>query len=423
LKWIRTAPALTAGLIILAAASVKQDPDPKPTPQPDRIAVTWDGDPATTMAITWRTDEMVDEAVAEIALATPDPQSLEAVLTVVASTTPLETESGMALYHSASVTGLKPNTLYAYRVGDGDDYWTEWNQIRTASTDPEPFEFIYVGDAQNDILSKWSRTIREAYSTAPDARFIIHAGDLVNNANDDGEWHEWFEAGGWIHRVVPSIPVPGNHEYSGGDLSVQWRPQFALPRHSNPELDETTYVVDFQGVRIVGLNSNTSIDEQADWLDSVLVENPNRWTVLTFHHPIFSAATGRDNSTLRKAWKPIFDRHGVDLVLQGHDHAYGRGHNIPEGVRAHDAEAGPVYVVSVSGPKMYDLKGRSEWRERSAEDTQLFQVINVGPDLLSYRAVTATGDLYDAFQIVVGADGVKRFVDGSVHLGPERRDN
>jgi hypothetical protein len=33
-----------------------------------------------------------------------------------------------------------------------------------------------------------------------------------------------------------------------------------------------------------------------------------------------------------------------------------------------------VYVVSVSGPKMYNLE-REDWMARTAEDTQLYQVI------------------------------------------------
>jgi len=58
---------------------------------------------------------------------------------------------------------------------------------------------LYVGDAQNYILELWSRLIREGYKKAPDASFVIHAGDLVNNAHSEQQWQEWFDAGGWIH--------------------------------------------------------------------------------------------------------------------------------------------------------------------------------------------------------------------------------
>ena len=82
-------------------------------------------------------------------------------------------------YHSVVFENLKPNTLYVYRVGF-DENWSEWIQFKTANSDYSPTEFVYFGDAQNDVLSHWSRVIRKAYQTAPNASFVIHAGDLVD---------------------------------------------------------------------------------------------------------------------------------------------------------------------------------------------------------------------------------------------------
>ena len=99
------------------------------------------------------------------------------------------------------------------------------------------------------------------------------------------------------------------------------------------------------------------------------------------------------------AWQPVFDRHRVDLVLQGHDHSYARTSlevgdtNEETGVQARSAEAGTVYVVSVSGPKMYELGNRDRF-PRVAEDTQLYQIITVDGDELRYEARTANGTLY-----------------------------
>jgi hypothetical protein len=41
---------------------------------------------------------------------------------------------------------------------------------------------------------------------------------------------------------------------------------------------------------------------------------------------IFSPANGRNFQFGRDHWKPILDKYGVDLVLNGHDHTYARGH-------------------------------------------------------------------------------------------------
>ena len=88
------------------------------------------------------------------------------------------------------------------------------------------------------MLELWSRVIRKGFRTAPEAKFFIHAGDLINNAHTEQQWHEWFAAGGFILSMIATMPTPGNHEYrvkNASDsslgqrsLSVQWQPQFTL---------------------------------------------------------------------------------------------------------------------------------------------------------------------------------------------------
>lgn len=471
-----------------------------PRPLPDRIVLTWAGDPATSQAVTWRTDLSVTRALAEIAPALENGRNLKPAA-VAARTEPFTSDLGAAHYHSVSFTGLTPDTLYAYRVGDGVN-WSEWFHFRTASLTPRKFSFVYFGDAQNDIRTHWSRVFREAFREAPRAAFTLHAGDLINNANRDAQWGEWFGAPAWVNGTIPVVPTPGNHEYfadgagpeterrwrtkAGAEIVVNltlepaaagirrvtartadgrtavvtldarekitavdagftsltgfaeaevvgltretapikdriaqpgvrtvsrhWRPQFTLPEHGPAGLAETCYYFDYQGARIVLLNSNERQAEQVAWLREVLANNPQRWTVLAFHHPIFSPAKERDNPALREAWKPLIDEFKVDLVLTGHDHTYARSgdtttvqrvgtRNLAKGYnQVYDPAIGTVYVVSVSGPKMYDLNS-DEWAVRTAEDTQLFQIITIDGDELRYEARTAVNRLYDAFTL------------------------
>ena len=429
----------TPGVVTPPFARHDHDHKPwdEPTRVPDRLALTWSHDPATSFSITWRTDTTVTNALAEITLATPSPNLSAQSDTFAAATELVDLrsvleETTLANFHQMTFTGLLADTLYAYRVGDGET-WSSWYQTRTASASAEPFKFIYFGDAQNGLHSHWARNIRMAYTMAPDARFIIHAGDLVNIAHRNTEWGEWFEAAGWISGMLPSIPIPGNHEYqpyrgSIGEphLSVLWRPQFTLPMNGVEGLEETTYYIDYQGVRIIGMDSNTMLKEQVPWLEQVLETNPHPWALLTFHHPVFSSAGDRDNPELRKLWKPVIDKYKVDLVMQGHDHTYARGQafNTDSGTNLLDA-SGTVYVNSVSGSKMYRIstdrwESRNAKMARAAEDTQLFQVVEIDGDTLRYKAYTATGILYDAFSIVKQSGESNLFVDESADLGPER---
>lgn len=416
---------LCFGLLILVAQKDPKVPEAelhRPGRMPDRVILTWAGNPATTQAVTWRTDTTGSKAVAQIAEAGDGPQFVKDARDVAAATERFKSDLGEAHYHSVKFEGLKPATIYAYRVGDGFN-WSEWNHFRTALAGPAPLTFLYVGDAQNDIWSLWSRLVRTGYAEAPKANFIIHAGDLVNRSLRDAEWGEWHQAAGWINRSLVSIPVPGNHEYPGEAskkaLTPQWRPQFTLPENGVKGLEETCYYVDIQGVRIVALNSNERQKEQVEWLDKLLADNPNAWTVLAFHHPIFSAAKGRDNKALRELWQPVFDKHAVDLVLTGHDHTYARS-NLNTGASVRAGKAGTVYVVSVSGPKMYNLD-REPWMVRAAEDTQLVQVIRVVGDRLSFESRTARGVLYDAFDLTKRKGKPNKLVNRAPNTPETRR--
>jgi predicted phosphodiesterase len=404
-----------------------------PTAIPDRIILSWTGDPSTTQTVNWRTDTTVKKAIADVAVAEDGPFFVEKARRVDAELTPLESDLGPAHYHTAVFTDLKPKTKYVYRVGDGTN-WSEWSHFNTASRDAEPFTFIYMGDAQTELKEHWSRVIREAYSDAPKTAFTLHAGDLVDKRELDAEWGEWFYAAGFINRRVPCIAVTGNHEYVkikneegdtvGGRLSDHWRPSFAFPHNGPAELDETVYWLDYQGVRFVALNTNEKIEQQAKWLEAVLADNDNHWTVVTFHHPIYSSQVGRDNPELRDAWQPLFDKYKVDIVLQGHEHTYARTRlmsyeNVAVGVTKRSPAAGTMYTVSVSGPKMRELD-RKPFVERAAEDTQLYQIITIDGEELRYDARTATGVLYDAFTLRKRPGQVNELIE-RVPDTPERR--
>jgi DNA repair exonuclease SbcCD nuclease subunit len=398
-----------------------------PTVMPDRIVLTLNEDPQTTQTVTWRTSTGVSTAYAEIADAEAGPGFPEKAVRFTAKSEALKSDLNTAHYHSLTFRDLKPGTMHAYRVGDGTN-WSEWFQFETASAETKPFSFVYFGDAQNDVRSMWSRVIRQANRDAPNASFLLHAGDLVNHPESDAEWGEWFGAGSWLNAMIPVVAIPGNHEYVEvdgvrRDLAPHWRRVFTFPENGPRGLEETCFTLTYQNVRIIGMNTMSLHAEQAQWLDEVLAENESRWVICTFHHPIYSTATKKDdNVQLRRLWKPIFDKYRVDLVLQGHDHTYGRTrHAVPKaaavakdfpkrghvsvgdvnhatGTQVIDEDAGTIYVVSVSGPKMYRNTDYA-FMQRVAEDTQLYQVIHIEQDKLRFEARTAIGDLYDAFEL------------------------
>ena len=426
---VKTVFAQLIAAFLIPAGLMAQTHQPYvPTAYPDRLILGWQDNPATSQSVNWRTDSTVTKAVGAIAEADPSPDFVNSATLVPGTTERVKIDGKTVLYHSVHFRNLKPLTQYSYRVGDGTT-WSEWFPFTTAADGQAPFSFYYFGDAQNDIRSLWSRAIRGAYSTLPKANLMIHAGDLITTSNADWQWGEWFEAGGWINGMVPTLATPGNHEYFQAPdgkrrVSYHWRPSFVLPENGPERLKETAYFFDYQGTRFISLDSqgalldSTVLDEQAKWVTNVLTNNPNRWTIVVHHHPIYSTKSGRDNDEWRARMEPIYKKYNVDLVLQGHDHTYGRGLNMPLGTSRKRPD-GPIYVVSVSGPKMYDI-GLQNWMDRAASNTQLYQIISVDAGKLAYRSYTVTGQLYDSFDLTKNAKGQNTLVDQAPALAPER---
>lgn len=80
---------------------------------------------------------------------------------------------------------------------------------------------------------------------------------------------------------------------------------------------------------------------------------------------------------------------------------------------------GPIYVVSVSGPKMYDI-GLQDWMDRAGSNTQLYQTITINDDKLTYQSYTVTGEKYDSFDLIKSSKGQNTLVDQAPALAPER---
>lgn len=426
---VAAALVLTTGAIAVAAGGLAPPAaNPatiyRPDATPGRIILTPTTTPSVSQNVSWRTSSDVTTPKVELALATKGP--VTATRTVAATTTTMTADLGyQESHHSATLTDLAPSTTYVYRVGDGDS-WSEWIEFSTASSSPEPFSFIMQGDAQNDIKSYVSRTFRAATEARPYAKIVMHAGDLIDTDNSDAEWGEWFGAAGFANGSMNVVAAAGNHEYYPSNvLSKNWAAQFEFPANGpdttpgiKQKYAENVYFTDYQGVRFISLNSNFPDDAEAmaaqtAWLEGVLKNNPSQWTIVTFHHPIFSVTSGRDNATLRKAWLPLFEKYDVDIVLNGHDHAYGRGNvianetGLPTGATPERSSKGPVYLVSVAGPKYYvpDPADSNNWvangaRLRAMErDTQMYQLVDVTGGELHVESWNVSGQLVDAFDI------------------------
>ena len=433
-------PGLLLAALLGAAGTVGAVPAAEPNTQvpagslhyaasgfPDRIVASPAQDAGTGFAVAWRTAPLAQPPLLEVTEAGDSPD-MGQVRQVQASSQALHSENGDSQHHHARIDGLQPDTLYAYRV-QGQGTWGAWQHFRTAAAAGQPLTVLYFGDTQNKNVSHVSRVIRQGWQTAPDARLALFAGDLVSGGDgeDDNEWGEWFAAGGWLLPGMAVAPAAGNHEYfeefedtpqERRVLGKHWPVTFALPANGAEAAARTSYWFDYQGLRVAVLDGTSALDlgtakAQADWLDGVLASSSQPWNIVVVHQPLYPLRAERDTSVLASEIRPVLQGHKVDLVLQGHDHTYGR--------RADEDAALPQYISSVAGPKQYRLSAQARATMKpTAEDTQLFQVLRLDDKGLRYEARTATGRLYDAFQIRRDGQGAKHFSEISEGRIPQR---
>lgn len=372
---------------------------------PHHINISWETAPENSQSVNWRTHELQKESYVEYLEATASPFFKDQVKKVLAESESHGADDAVWNYHSVNLTGLKPNTLYSYRVGNGN-FWSEWSEFRTATGDPKaPFSFLYFGDVQRDIFSLGSRTIRQAVLARPDAKFLLFGGDLVHRGGLNKEnWNEFFPTGGWIYQNYPILSTPGNHEHlnakSGIDMSEHWYLNFTFPRNGPAGHKEETFYVDYNNIRVISLNLNRHRypEDRATilaWTEERLKEFDGDWVFVTHHHAMDASARNRKPGIRFPEFKALYEKYQVPLVLTGHEHLYARGR------MGHPA---PMYVVSVSGPFQNAIQF-GDWIERAGTSLQLYQEIDVSPDAVHYVAKTVLGDVYDEFTITRNADG------------------
>ncbi len=375
--------------------------------KPDQVVLTYHADPAVSQAITWRTQAAVSrgQAVYTKAQLGVKPSMAEAKW-VKAKTaridSPYVVNDPVSHRHEVRLEGLVPDTEYWYAVGTGDGHlWSQWAKFRTAPKGSNDFSFVYMGDAQNGLYH-WGDLLRKAFSARPDARFYIMAGDLVDRGNERDNWDEFFHYTSGVFDRRPVVPVIGNHEVQGRlrhpTLYLQL---FSLLENGPIDVEaERAYFFNFGNVLFVVMDSNLDPKSQSAWLRAVLRDGNATWKIVVYHHPAYSAAPDRDNQAIREHWVPIFDEMKVDLVLQGHDHSYLRTYPMRNDLVRREDEEGTVYVVSVSGAKMYP-QARREYAASAFTQVSTYQIldIQIKANKLVYRAYDVNGQLKDRFEL------------------------
>ena len=361
----------------------------------DQVVLTWAGDPATTQSIQWRTATGSGNAHLRYSAGEGTPVVVEAASAELH--TPDIANDPRTLRHTVALEGLRPGTTYRYAIGDGAA-WGEERSFTTAPAQAEPFTFIYMGDAQNG-LDTWGTLVRKAYARHPQAAFYVMAGDLVNWGERRDDWDLLFQNAAGVYDHRPLVPAIGNHEVDMGHVDL-YVGQFDLPRNGPAAIEpERVYSMEYADTLFVVLDSNLEPGPQVEWLDRTLGASDATWKFVVYHHPLYSTKPGdRGQPELKAAWAPLFEKHGVDLVLQGDDHAYLRTFPMKGDEVVGSPAEGPVYIHAVAGTKMYEQSDAPHIAKRFT-DISTYQVIDIDGGRLQYTAYDVDGRVMDDFSI------------------------
>ncbi|MDQ0774290.1 hypothetical protein QF026_002756 [Streptomyces aurantiacus] len=340
-------------------------------------------------------------------------------------------------YLHAALDGLRPGTTYYYGVGhDGFDPASKERHstvgsFTTAPARAEKFVFTAFGDqgVTPDALAN------DKLILGREPAFHLHAGDICyadvtghgkeSDIYDPTAWDLFLKQTETVAKTVPWMVTTGNHDmeawYSPNGYGGQ-SARFSLPDNGfDAKNAPGVYSFTYGNVAIVALDANDVSYEipankgytdgrQTAWLDQRLGELRKEadFVVVFFHHCAYSTSTHASDGGVRAAWLPLFTKHQVDLVINGHNHVYERtdaikngevGRPVLIGASTDPTRDGIVYVTAGgAGKSLYSfpsgVKDSYEGKVADRESVETYHWTrsrNQNPDTVEWSRVRYTG--------------------------------
>lgn len=289
--------------------------------------------------------------------------------------------------YTATITGLAPGQIHCYAVMGEDGAWTTPTGFVTAPPPaaPAPVRFVALGDLGIRGVDQWA-VAAQLQTVEPDLAVVT--GDVAYN---DGKLSElesnFFGVYAPYLRHIPVFPASGNHDYHTDDAAA-FRQVFSLFPNGGGNGVERWYSFDWGNVRFVMIDTERFLDEQAAWLDQDLASSSAEWTIVVGHRPPYSSGPHGSDLTIRSTFGPVFARHGVDLVLFGHDHHYER--TIPiDGV---------TYIVTGGGGRGTRPVEVSDFTEVASQVAH-FLYVEIEDRTLTLHAIDGSGEEFDGLKL------------------------
>lgn len=289
--------------------------------EPEALYLSWQGNPATTMTVFWITKKQTGQTLLYQEVGTKQWFTHKAE----------GQKFGALSLYCAQLTNLKPNSLYQLRFEE---------KVYSFKTLPEtlhramPLKVVVGGDAFFTSERSFRKMNEVVAKQDPD--FVILGGDIAYTKEKKGgeaieRWITFFKT--WTEQLVtsdgkliPIVAVPGNHD---GEL---FRQVFGLhegPTYRTLQIGSLVFfLLDTDHFTPVG-------GEQEKWLGQALQTHADvLYKVPVYHvaaYPSFYPFEGKRAEEIRKTWVPLFEKAGVRLCFEHHNHCFKRTFPLKEG--------------------------------------------------------------------------------------------
>ena len=312
---------------------------------PTSLTVTLYDSKNSVYGFTWNTEKAPLYPIVQIQKGNNLTNDCQEVLaTVTKGSSYDENNKAITYYIVKAEVQLESLETYTYRAYDKYvDIGTAATTVQTKDVNSTSFTFAHVSDSQTTEGTGYGGTYfaKTLSKIVGNNDFIVHTGDIVENSKYEYEWTAMLHDNFNYLSQIPIMAISGNHEttYKNGSNETFKHFNYKLPAQASTE-QGLFYSFIYGNTKFIMLNTNDLTgnklkDEQYNWLTNELKNNTCTWTVVSLHNPLYSVGKyGADSSrnaialALRSQLRGIFAQYGVDIVLQGHDHAISRTYPI-----------------------------------------------------------------------------------------------
>jgi len=311
-------------------------------------------------------------------------------------------DPGLKRIHELELPAFSPGTTVYYRVRSGGEVLVT-SHFRAPKVPGQAFRLAIMSDYGSPSPNTVA-VANQALLSDPDV--LITCGDNVQmNSAPPGLFDsDWFGPLAGLLARVPMMTSVGNHDIRIAQ-GAWYLDAVSLPTNGPPGLAERNYSFDYGNVHFVMLDANAFMPDDStaytnaaqmrpaiiSWLTNDLHQTTQTWKFVAYHQPPFTSQGYHNDAEVMKAHlPPIFERYGVNIAFQGHNHFYERINPI-NGVH--------YFTVGSGGFSIHGLSNQREFSAKIFRDKYDFLVIDIDGPRLHLRCIDQDGVEQDSYNL------------------------